>query len=211
MIREPSDIFALDFKKIKTLEGWGELSIENLKKAIKNSQFLSLDKFIFSVGIRHIGQENAKILAGFFTSIKEFEKLFDLKLRKNILLNLSELDGIGETQISSINDFFSNKTNVKITKDFISKLTIKNYSNQNISGIFSKKKLMFTGGFLDISRSEAKAIAEKNGGKVLGSMSKKLDYLVVGDLKPTKKKIDQAKLLNVKIITEKEWKEMLNS
>lgn len=211
LIREPSDIFALDFKKIKTLEGWGELSIENLKKAIKNSQFLSLDKFIFSVGIRHIGQENAKILAGFFTSIKEFEKLFDLKLRKNILLNLSELDGIGETQISSINDFFSNKTNVKITKDFISKLTIKNYSNQNISGIFSKKKLMFTGGFLDISRSEAKAIAEKNGGKVLGSMSKKLDYLVVGDLKPTKKKIDQAKLLNVKIITEKEWKEMLNS
>ena len=64
-IKEPADIFKLDFEEIKKLEGWGELSINNLKKALKNSQNISLDKFIYSIGIRHIGQENAKILAGF--------------------------------------------------------------------------------------------------------------------------------------------------
>ena len=70
---------------------------------------------------------------------------------------------------------------------------------------------MFTGGFNKISRSEAKTIAEANGGKVLGSISKNLDYLVVGDSKPTKKKIDQAKKLNIKIMTEKEWNKLLDS
>ena len=70
---------------------------------------------------------------------------------------------------------------------------------------------MFTGGLKNISRSEAKAIAEYNGGKVLGSISKKLDFLVVGESKPTKKKIEQAKQLNIRIILEKEWNEILNS
>ena len=70
---------------------------------------------------------------------------------------------------------------------------------------------MFTGGFKKISRSEAKEIVEKNGGKVLGSISKKLNFLIVGDSKPTKKKIDQAKNLNIKIILEKEWNEILDS
>jgi DNA ligase (NAD+) len=69
---------------------------------------------------------------------------------------------------------------------------------------------MFTGGFQKISRSEAKALAENNGGKVLGTISKKLDFLVVGETKPTKKKIDQAKELKIKIITEKDWKKILN-
>ena len=82
LVREPSDIFQLDYDKIQNLEGWGQLSIDNLKKAISKSQYINLDKFIFSIGIRHIGQENAKILAGFFGAIKEFAKLFDIKLRK---------------------------------------------------------------------------------------------------------------------------------
>ena len=96
LIKEPSDIFTLDFEKIKELEGWGELSINNLKKAIIKSKFINLDKFIFSIGIRHIGQENAKILAGFFRTIDEFSKLFDDKTRKKTLINLNDLDGIGE-------------------------------------------------------------------------------------------------------------------
>ena len=80
-----------------------------------------------------------------------------------------------------------------------------------MSGKFSNKRLMFTGGFQKMSRSEAKAIAENNGGKVIGSISKKLDILVVGESKPTKKKIEQAKKLNIKIILEKEWNKILNS
>ena len=211
LIKQPSDIFTLDYSKIKKLEGWGDLSISNLKKAILKSQQISLDKFIFSVGIRHIGQENAKILASFFGSIKEFSKLFELNKRKKIILNLVDLDGIGETQAKSIENFFINKTNVGITKSLIKQLNIKNFILQNTDGKFSNKKIMFTGGFQNMSRSEAKVIAENNGGKVLGSISKKLDFLVVGDSKPTKKKIDQAKKLNIKIIFEKEWKKILNS
>jgi DNA ligase (NAD+) len=211
LIKEPSDIFGLNYKKIKKLEGWGDLSIDNLKRAITKSQTITLDRFIFSIGIRHIGQENAKILAGFFSSIQEFAKLFDLNIRKKILKNLVDLDGIGETQIKSIDNFFINKTNIRITRDLIGKLSIQNYFIRNIDGKFFNKKLMFTGGFKSMSRSEAKAIAENNGGKVLGSISKKLDILIVGDSKPTKKKIDQAKQLNIKIILEKEWNKILDS
>ena len=211
LIKEPSDIFNLNFDKIKTLEGWGNLSIENLKKAILKSKNISLEKFIFSIGIRHIGQENAKVLAAFFISIKEFSKLFDKGKISQILINLKELDGIGETQIESIENFFSNQMNAKITKSLINQLTIKNYSRKNISGKFSNKKIMFTGGFDNMSRSEAKSLAESNGGKVLGSVTKKLDILVVGNSKPTKKKIDQAKELKIQIMTEKEWNKMLNS
>ena len=211
LINEPSDIFSLNYDKIKKLEGWGALSINNLKKAIKKSRTISLERFIFSVGIRHIGQENAKILASFFSSIEEFTKLFDLKNRKKILVNLIELDGIGETQIQSIDNFFSNETNTKIIKNLIKKLDINNFIIKTNDGKFSNKRLMFTGGFKNMSRSEAKAIAENNGGKVLGSISRTLDYLVVGGSKPTKKKIDQAKKLNIEIILEEEWNKILNS
>ncbi len=211
LIKEPSDIFELNYSKIKKLEGWGEQSINNLKKAIEKSQLISLDKFIYSIGIRHIGQENAKILAGFFNSIKKFTKLFDIKNRNLLLINLVELDGIGETQIKSIDNFFSNETNTRIIKELINKLNIRKYISKNKDGKFSNKKLMFTGGFKNMSRSEAKAITENNGGKVLGSISKKLDFLVVGDSKPTKRKIEQAKQLKITIISEKDWNKILNS
>ena len=125
LIKEPSDIFSLNYYKIEKLEGWGELSINNLQKAIKKSQTISLDKFIYSIGIRHIGQENAKILASFFSSINEFAKLFVLKNRKKILINLADLDKIGETQIQSIDNFFSSETNTRIIKNLINKLNIK--------------------------------------------------------------------------------------
>ena len=193
------------------MEGWGDLSIKNLKDSIAKSKLVSLDKFIFSIGIRHIGQENAKILAGFFRTIEDFSKLFDFKSREELLINLADLDGIGETQIESINSFFLNETNIKITRELIKKLNIKNFSVKKIDGKFSDKKLMFTGGFNNMSRSEAKTIAENNGGKVLGSISKKLDFLVVGNSKPTKKKIDQAKQLKIQIIFEDEWNKILNS
>ena len=72
LIKYPSDIFSLDYKKINFLEGWGDLSTSNLKQAINNSKKISLSKFIFSIGIRHIGQENAKILSKYFISIERF-------------------------------------------------------------------------------------------------------------------------------------------
>ena len=211
LIKEPANIFELNYNIIKKLEGWGEISINNLKKAIKKSKIISLDRFIFSIGIRHIGQENAKILASFFSSIKNFSKLFNLEDRKKLLLSLADLDGMGETQIESIDNFFSSKLNREIIKKLIDKLDISNYITKNADGKFSNKKLMFTGGFKNMGRSEAKSLAENNGGKVLGSISKNLDFLIVGDSKPTKKKVDQAKKLKIKILFEKDWNKILNS
>ena len=211
ILKEPSDVFKLNYNKIKNLEGWGELSISNLKKSVNNSRKISLERLIFSIGIRHIGQENAKILAGFFKSAKEFRKFINLSNRDELLKNLKELDGIGDTQIESMNIFFSNETNKRITLEFIDELEISEYKSRNKNGIFSDKRIMFTGGFKEMSRSEAKAITENSGGKVLGSVSRKLDYLVVGDSKPTKKKVDKAKDLNIKILTEKEWRKILNN
>ena len=209
-VRKPSEIFKLDYNKIKNLEGWGNLSVSNLKKSINDSKKISLDKFIFSIGVRHIGQENAKILASFFKTIKEFKKFINLKNKNQILKTLIELDGIGETQIDSLKFFFSSSINVKIIQDLIGELEIQDYTVKHKDGKFSNKKLMFTGGFKNMSRSEAKSITENNGGKVLGSVSKKLDFLVVGDSKPTKKKIDLAKKLNVQILSENEWNKILN-
>ena len=211
LVRKPSDIFRLNYGKIRELEGWGDLSIKNLEKSINNSRTINLDKFIFSIGIRHIGQENAKILASFFQSINNFKNFVNTNNKISTFKNLMELDGIGDTQIESIKSFFLNKINVKIIKDLLIELDIKDFEIKSGEGIFSNKKIMFTGGFKNMSRSEAKSIAENNGGKVLGTISKKLDYLVVGDSKPTKKKIDQAKKFNIKIILEKEWNKILNS
>ena len=211
LIKEPSDIFKLDYDKIKRLEGWGELSIKNLKKSINGSRKINLDKFIFSIGIRHIGQENAKIISSFFTSIKNFKKFINSKNKNQILKSLLELDGIGETQVDSIRNYFSNNTNIKITEELINELEISDYKKNFYGGKFSDKKIMFTGALEEISRSEAKSLTEKNGGKVLSAVTKKLDYLVVGSNKPTKKKIEKAKNLKIEIISETEWKKILNS
>ena len=210
MINVPADIFKLNYNEIKKLEGWGELSIKNLQKAVSSAKIITLNRFIYSIGIRHIGQENAKILSGFFISIEKFSELFNQKKAKEVLNNLKDLDGIGETQIKSIQIFFSNLKNVEVVKSLINVLEIKNYQNKNKKGKFSNKNIMFTGGFEKISRSEAKVLTEDNGGKVLGTISKKLDILVVGNSKPTKKKIDKAKELNVEIINEKNWYKILN-
>ena len=210
LIKIPSDIFNLNYGKIKNLEGWGDLSIKNLKKSIIDAQVVPLNRFIYSIGIRHIGQENAKILSSFFKSINAFTELFVSKKRKEILNHLKDLDGIGGTQIQSIETFFLNSKNVDIVKYLIKVLDIKNYQSKNKKGKFSNINLMFTGGFQKISRSEAKSITEDNGGKVLGTISKKLHMLVVGESKPTKKKIEKAKELKINIINEKEWYKILN-
>ena len=210
IIKTPSDIFNLDYTKIEKLDGWGDLSIANLKNAISNSRKVVLDKFIFSIGIRHIGQENAKTLANYFKKVEKFSELFIQKKRKEILKSLDDLDGIGETQIKSIEDFFSNSKNITIIQSFMSVLDIKNYEKKIKSGKLSNKNIMFTGGFEKMSRSEAKTIAEENGAKILGTVTKKLDYLVIGNSKPTKKKIQTAKELNINLLTEDKWYDLLD-
>ena len=210
LIKTPSDIFELDFEKIEKIEGWGELSVRNLKTAINQAKNISLNKFIYSIGIRHIGQENAKILASFFKTINKFRNLFEEINQNEIFQNLKDLDGIGETQVLSLKNFFVNKRNIEIVKKLEEKLNIEDYKDINKKGKLSNTNVMFTGGFKKISRSEAKTLTENLGGKVLGSVSKKLNILVVGDSKPTKKKIEKAKELKVKIYSENDWYKFLN-
>ena len=137
-IREPSDIFKIDYNKLNDLEGWGELSIKNLKKSVNNSRKISFDRFIFSIGIRHFGQENAKILASFFTSINKLKNFINSNNKNKILNNLIQLDGIGDTQIISMSNFFLNETNKRITLDLINELKITDYKSNTVSGVLCK-------------------------------------------------------------------------
>ena len=140
-------------------------------------------------------------------NITNFQKL--IKGNNKIYNDLIQLDGIGETQIISLKQFFDNKTNKQVFISLISKLTILDFAFSN-KGKFINQTFMFTGGMLNMSRSEAKKIIENEGGKVLGSVSKKLNFLILGETKPTTKKINQAKKLSIKIISESEWYKLIN-
>jgi len=210
LIRTPADIFSLNYNKIEKLEGWGQLSINNLKNAINGSKKIVLERFIYSIGIRHIGQENAKILGAFFKNSRKFSELFNSNKRQNILNNLYDLDGIGSTQVKSIEDFFSNQKNSSIIEKLMLVLNVEDFKKINKKGKLSNKNIMFTGGFDKMSRSEAKALAEENGAKILGSVTKKLDFLIIGNSKPTKKKIEKAKELKINLMTEDKWYDFLN-
>ena len=205
LIKLPQDIFNLDYKKIEKLEGWGKLSVANLKYSIEEKKIIPLDRFIYALGIRHIGQENAKLIARHLKTPINFLKLSD---NKNIE-SLSNIDGIGSTQIQSIKNFFLNKTNLSVLSELEKNLKIQNMLLINNKGLLNNKTFMLTGKLNGISRAEAKSLIEQNSGKITGNVNKKLNYLIVGE-KPTAKKINMAKDLNIKIINQKEWLEMLN-
>ena len=205
LIKLPQDIFNLDYAKIEELEGWGKLSVANLKFSIEEKIIIPLDRFIYALGIRHIGQENAKLIARHLKTPINFLKLSD---NKNIE-SLSNIDGIGSTQIQSIKNFFLNKTNLSVLSELEKNLKIQNMLLINNKGLLNNKTFMLTGKLNGISRAEAKSLIEQNSGKIISNINKKLNYLIAGE-KPTVKKVNMAKELNIKIIDQKEWLEMLN-
>jgi DNA ligase (NAD+) len=205
LIKLPQDIFNLDYTEIEKLEGWGNLSATNLKFSIDKKTKITLERFIYSLGIRHIGQENAKLIARHLKSSLNFLKLSD---SKNID-RLSNIDGIGPTQIQSIKNFFLNKTNLNVLFELNKNLSIKNIIEINNGGLLKDKTFMLTGKLDAISRAEAKSLIEQNSGKIINNVNKKLDYLISGE-KPTIKKINTAKELGIKVISQQEWMKMLN-
>ena len=205
LIKLPQDIFKLDFSKIEALEGWGRQSAANLKYSIDLKKTISLEKFIYSLGIRHIGLENAKLISKNLKSIKNFILLS----KKNFFDDLLNIDGIGETQIKSIKNFFDNKTNLNVLLQLEKILTITNSVEFKKDGPLKNKTFMLTGKLNGISRAEAKSMIEKNSGSIVSNVSKRLDYLIVGE-KPTKRKIDNAMALNIKILNQVDWLKMLN-
>ena len=204
-IKFPQDIFKLDYSKIEKLDGWGQLSVKNLMYSINQKKNISLDRLIYSLGIRHIGLENAKLLSKHFISFSKFKNL-SIKSDYEDLLNI---DGIGETQVNSIKSFFSNKSNVRVLNELEKVLVVKNAIRNSDGGLLKNKTFLITGKLNGISRAELKSLIEENSGKTVSSVSKKLNYLIIGD-KPTKKKIDNAKQLKIKVIDQAEFMRMLN-
>ncbi len=204
LIKFPQDIFSLDYIKIESLDGWGKQSVANLKYSINQKKTISFEKFIYALGIRHIGLENAKILS---KNLKSFKNFILLSKKKNFD-NLINIDGIGETQINSIKNFFKNRTNLRVLQSLEKVLTVKNAENQKNDGVLNNKTFMFTGKLSNMSRSEAKSLIEQNSGSIVSNVTKKLDYLIVGE-KPTNRKIDAAKSLKVKILDQSSWLKML--
>jgi len=205
LIKFPQDIFNLDYSKIENLDGWGKLSVQNLKYSIDQKKIISLERFIYSLGIRHIGLENAKLLSKHFVSFSEFKKLskqFDYE-------DLLNIDGIGETQIGSIKSFFSNEANKRVLNELEKVLLIEDAIQNSDDGILKNMTFLVTGKLNGISRAEVKSLIEENSGKTISSVSKKLNFLIIGE-KPTKKKVDYAKELKIKVIDQAEFLKMLN-
>jgi DNA ligase (NAD+) len=205
LIKLPQDIFNLNFKKIENLEGWGKQSMENLKYSINQRKNISLERLIYSLGIRHIGLENAKILSKYFKSFSDFIN-FSYEVNSDDILNI---DGIGETQLQSIKNFFNNKVNLNILKDLQKILEVKNVVTKDKNGLLNEKTFMVTGKLNGISRAEVKSLIEENSGSSVSTVSKKLNYLIIGD-KPTKKKVDKAKELKITILNQSQFLKMLN-
>ena len=204
LLRLPQDIFNLDFAKIEKLDGWGKQSVSNLKYSINQKKTISFEKFIYALGIRHIGLENAKTISKHLKSLKNFILLS----KTNAFNDLINIDGIGETQINSIKRFFKNSTNLTVLKNLEKILEVKDAKIQKTDGLLNSKTFMFTGKLSNMSRSEAKSLIEQNSGSIVSNVTKKLDYLIVGE-KPTNRKIDNARRLKVKIIDQSSWLKML--
>ena len=204
LVRLPQDIFNLDFNKIENLDGWGKQSVSNLKYSIEEKKNISLEKFIYALGIRHIGLENAKILAKYYKTCKNFIKL---STDKNFD-ELFDIDGIGETQINSLKSFFSNKENLNVLLSLQDLLNIKDVVFIKKNGYLKNKTFLITGKLSGISRAELKSLIEQNSGTIISSVSKKLDYLIVAE-KPTKRKLDMANQLGTKILSQEDILKML--
>ena len=199
IITNVSDIFKLEkFKqKILLLEGWGEISFKNLIEAINKSKKISLDKFIYSLGIRYIGETNASILAYEFLSIRNL-----IKSIQNTDL-ISNVDGLGPKVVSSLQSFFSVNDNKKLIEELNTIVAIKGLEKRSRNSFFSNKSVVFTGTLAKLSRDEAKYRAKTKGAKILSNVSSNTDYVVVGEKSGSK--AEKAKNLGIKILSEEDF------
>lgn len=216
-IRNPRDIFSLQEKnkyslvKLENMPGWGKKSVENLFINIEKSKKVTLDKFIYSLGITHIGQQNAKLLAREFKNTNNFIVSMESLQQGNkyIYEKLNNLDGIGDKILLDIIDFFDVADNLRIVHQLNEILEIQDYDESTSTNALTGKVVIFTGALLSLSRAEAKSQAEKLGAKVGSSVSASTDLVVAGSSAGSKLK--KAKELGIKIIDEGEWAELVQT
>ena len=201
LLHDIPGVYKLDFGKISGMEGFGQKSINNLQQAIQQSKTQPLHRLIYALGIRFVGETTAKTLAQAISHL--------LELKDYSLEALQNLEDVGPKVGGSIHHFFSNKNNIAMLKELEGLgLQLKNEKKQlTATGNLTGQSFLFTGTLPTLKRSEAEAIVEANGGIILGGVSAKLNYLVVGA--DAGSKLDKAKKLNsVKIITEEEFLQM---
>lgn len=211
-VREPGDIFTLERKHKKELleeEGYGETSVRNLFAAIDERREISLDRFIYALGIRHVGETTALALARGYGSWNAFHDAC-LKVAKGdeeTIAEMDALDQIGDTVIAAIGAYFKESHNRGIVERLTKSLTILNAEKPKTDSPIAGKTVVFTGALEKMTRDEAKATAERLGAKAAGSVSKKTDFLVAGP--GAGSKLAEAKKHGVQVLTEDEWLKLI--
>jgi DNA ligase (NAD+) len=215
LIKTPGDIFRLQENDKKSLtpirarEGWGDLSAKNLFEAIDKRRTISLDKFIYALGIRQIGEATAKKLAGFYGSINSMRQSMELAQDRNneAYQDLMNVEDVGPSVADDLLGFFAEDHNRDVLDDLQALLTIKPYERPKaVNSVVSGKTVVFTGTLVTMTRAEAKARAETLGAKVAGSVSKKTDYVIAGE--DAGSKLKAAKELGVTVLSEEDWKKL---
>ncbi len=212
IVTKAGDIFRLRDQRdaIAEREGWGEQSITNLLNAIEDKRRIPLDRFIYALGIRQVGQANARLLAKNYGSFPAFRTAMQAAQDETgtEYQDLINIDGIGPSVATDLITFFQEPHNAAALEDLESELDIEDFeAPDESSSIVAGKTVVFTGSLEKMTRSEAKARAESMGAKVTGSVSKKTDYVVVGADAGSKAK--KAKELGVEMLTEEDWLELI--
>jgi DNA ligase (NAD+) len=205
LIAEPVDLFKLKPRDIVEREGWGETSAKNLFAAIEARRKIALNRFIYALGIRHIGETNAVRLARHYHTAEAFRDggIAAAKPESEAFEELTNINGIGETVATAIVDFFKEKRNRKAFDALLKEIEVEPMAAAKSDSPVSGKTVVFTGTLEKITRDEAKAMAERLGAKVAGSVSKKTDYVVAGP--GAGSKLAEAKKHGVEVLSEDEW------
>jgi len=212
-VREPADIFTLERKHKKELleeEGYGETSVKNLFDAIDARREISLDRFIYALGIRHVGETTALALARGYGSWDAFHDAC-LKIAKGheeAAAEMDALDQIGETVIEAVKEYFGESHNRGIVERLVRQVAILDAERPKKDTAIAGKTVVFTGALEKMTREEAKAQAERLGAKAAGSVSKKTDYVVAGP--GAGSKLAEAKKLGIAVLTEDEWLKLIS-
>jgi DNA ligase (NAD+) len=216
LIQSPPDIFTLRARdkrassKLAEREGWGETSAEKLFDAIEARRNIRLDRFIYALGIPHVGETTARLLARNYGTAANFLKAMRAAASDRdgeAFAELNSIEGIGPTVAAAIADFFDERHNVTVVTDLLKEISPEPLEAVDHASPISGKIVVFTGTLEKMTRSEAKASAERFGAKVAGSVSKKTDYVVAGP--GAGSKLKEAKALGVAVLTEDEWLKLI--
>ena len=220
IIASPADIFTLEARdragatRLAEREGWGEQSVAKVFAAIDARRTVPLDRFIFALGIRHVGETTARLLARSYGTAAAFRDAMIAAAGKaeggvanEAFEELDNIEGIGPTVARAIADFFAEPHNVEVVDALLRHLTPSPLEAVDAASPVSGKTVVFTGTLVKLTRQEAKAMAERLGAKVSGSVSKKTDYVIAGA--DAGSKLKKATELGVAVLSEDAWLQLV--